>query len=191
MANDNKKSTQKITDLANVKPISIGSIADIKTVSTKKLVRGNILRIDSQDGWKKSFTAPALQHFVFPEIDTDVTPDNAWEVSKKRRDDFMAINADALKNASETRQYLQSIIDSASEDEIILFPKDKTFIIDFDPMGYCDGFANGRVAFDPYKIADLNYGDGLIAPEYYNKVKFVGLNITHKVTIDLNGSTIK
>lgn len=189
MANE-KKSTQKITGLVNAKPISTEVIGDVKTVF-KKMVRGNIIRIDSQDGYSKAFVSPALQQFTIPAIDTDVTPDNAWEVSKKRRDDFMAINAAALKNASDTRKFLQTVIDNANADEIIMFPENKTFVIDFDPMGYCDGYANGRVAFDPYKIADLNYGDGLIAPEYYNKVKFVGLNITHKVVIDLNGSTIK
>lgn len=161
------------------------------SISKEKGQYKAVKRLVDMPKWSSDFVDPARQRFIIPDIDSEVTPENAWEVSRKRRDDFMTINAKALANASDTRKFLQSVIDAASEDEVILFPKNKTFVIDFDPMGYVDGYANGRVAYDPYTIAALEYGNGLIAPEYYNKVKFVGLSITHKVAIDLNGSTIK
>ena len=46
MANDYKKSTQKIASLVNAKPISIDNIGEVKT-AFKKTVRGNIIQIDS------------------------------------------------------------------------------------------------------------------------------------------------
>ena len=159
--------------------------------------------------WSK----PVLWDNLDDTIKDKIENNNLWANSKSVRDVFLNNNTAALANASATRQFLQSVIDNATPDEVIIFPANKTFVIDFDPMGYYDDYADTdmRVEYDPYTIGKMlvNRTTGAAAttspisdsdttyktvggdPQYYNKIKFVGLSITHKVNIDLNGSTIK
>lgn len=160
--------------------------------------------------WSK----PVLWNNLDNTIKDKIENNNLWTNSSKSvRDEFLNNNTAALANASATRQFLQSVIDNATPDEVVIFPENKTFVIDFDPMGYYDDYADTdmRVEYDPYTIGKMlvnrTTGEAATAssisasdttyktiggdPQYYNKIKFVGLSITHKVNIDLNGSTIK
>ena len=104
-------------------------------------------------------------------------------------DTFKANNKKALQNAKETRQFLQGVIDNAQPDEIIIFPKGKTFIVDLNELGL------------PYDYRDSNGNDGIKPLNYWNihnenkdtvrSTKFCSLYVKNKVRINLNGSTIK
>lgn len=105
---------------------------------------------------------------------------------------FESNNADALSIAKRTREFIQHAIDSTSEDQILLFPKNKVFVIDFSWIAYNDGFTD-----IPHDYSNDHYMPGIVLPgdnarfSMWYKDKFISLNINKKIHINLNGSTIK
>lgn len=159
------------------------------------------------------WSAPVTWDNLSDDLKQKIEDTNDWGLTESIRATFLQnqTNVDSFANAAATRVFLQGVIDSAGPEDVIVFPENETFVIDFDPRGYYDGYGNIRVEYDPFTIGKMlvykNSGAAVTAnsisvndssietvggdPEYYKKVTFSGLEIDHKVNIDLNGSTIK
>ena len=150
-------------------------------------ISSNVKYLEEQPGFKRKFCysddPDFKQTFNLP------TKPSSIEAVQNYFTTFKNNNTKALQNAKQTREFLQTVINNAQPDEIIIFPKNKTFIVDFDQWGlrydYRDSSGNDG-------IKPINYW------EIYNEdkdtvrsTKFCALYVNNKVRINLNGSTIK
>ena len=99
------------------------------------------------------------------------------------QEDFLAQNANLMDRAKRTREFLQEVFNETGPDDIVLFPHNKTFIINFYPKVH--QYGEGTNPGYDYYAEENKY------KQYDNSFYLYCLFIYHKMNINLNESTIK